>query len=177
MYSPHGLAYDPVNKRLFVGDNQFNRVIVFNVAPGTIANNENASDVLGQTSFTSSGCNETQSGMCGVQDVSYDPNSGRLFMTDNSYLRALVFNASPGTIANGENASWEIGAANFTSNGYGQGQNGFTTGNEFTAFVGVRYDPASGRVFLLDPSNNRVLIFEGSAVSTPAQSGFIPGYE
>jgi sugar lactone lactonase YvrE len=162
VYIPHGVAYDPVNERLFVGDNQFNRIMVFNVAPGTIANNENASYVLGQAGFTSSGCNETQSGMCEVQDVSYDPNSGRLFMTDNNYVRALVFNASPGAIANGENASWVIGAANFTSEGYGLSQGGFTTGNEFSAFVGIHYDPASGRVFLLDPFNNRVLIFEGS---------------
>src|SRR5947207_127987 len=53
MKFPANLAYDSDNARLFVGDVTNNRVLVFNVAPGSVANRMNASNVLGQTDFTS----------------------------------------------------------------------------------------------------------------------------
>jgi DNA-binding beta-propeller fold protein YncE len=35
LYNPHGLAYDSTNSRLFVADQNANRVMVFDVTPGT----------------------------------------------------------------------------------------------------------------------------------------------
>jgi hypothetical protein len=47
---PVGVAYDATNTRLFVADDGAYRVTVYNVATGTIANGENASNELGQPS-------------------------------------------------------------------------------------------------------------------------------
>jgi hypothetical protein len=72
MSGPQGLAYDASSSRLFVLDNNISRILVFNVASGTIANGENASYVLGQTGFTSSTSATTQSGMNFPQGLAYD---------------------------------------------------------------------------------------------------------
>ncbi len=50
--SPRRLAFDPSGNRLFVADYTNNRVMVFDV--GSITNGENAANVLGQTTFTTS---------------------------------------------------------------------------------------------------------------------------
>jgi hypothetical protein len=48
-----GLTYDTKARRLFVGDYQNNRVMVFDVATSTITNGENAENVLGQSDYVS----------------------------------------------------------------------------------------------------------------------------
>lgn len=192
--SPLGLAFDPVNERLFVADNGNYRVMVFNVAPATLTangNGENASYELGQasggTAFTTATAHcptvgTTQSGFCSPYGVSYDPNSSRLFVADPSNSRVTVFNVGPNVISNGMSASYELGQAS--------GSTQFTTGqNEGTQPIyedvtqsgvygaaAVYYDPGSGRLFVGD-GNNRVMIFDATTISTPEQSGFIPGYE
>ena len=162
MYDPTGLAFDATNERLFVLDASNNRVLVFNVAPGAIANDENAFYVLGEPDFVTSTCAypPTQNGLCtggytGFGSVSYDPNNNRLFVADGVNQRVMVFNVAPSVIANGENASYEIGATNFTSNGGA----GAPSQNAFSGYVSyVYYDPGSGRLFASDVSGNRVLV-------------------
>jgi DNA-binding beta-propeller fold protein YncE len=90
---PGALAFDPVNERLFVTDEQNNRVLVFNVAPGSIANGENASYVLGQANFSDNGAGTTQSGLTGASFLYYDPGSSRLFVGDGTN-RVLIFDGS-----------------------------------------------------------------------------------
>jgi hypothetical protein len=51
------------------------------------------------------------------------------------------------------------------------------TQNNFGLANYVMYDPGSGRVFVNDNYNNRLMIFEGSTNSTPAQWMFTLGYE
>jgi len=175
MAGPAGLAYDSVNTRLFVAEGSTgyncsnlynNRVLVFNVATGTIANGENASYVLGQANFTSNGNATTQSGMYEPANMSFDYTNNRLFVADYGNSRVLVFNAAPGTIASGENASYVLGQANFTSSTPATTQSGLNLCN------GVTYDPGSGRLFVADADNNRVMIFNGSYIPP-----WTPGYE
>jgi len=165
--APATPTYDPVNARLFVSDLSNNRVVVFNVAPGTIANGENASYVLGQADFTHGSNNEgstiTQAGLSGPRGISYDVNNSRLFVGESGNNRLTVFNVSPNTIANGENASYVLGQTSFTS---GSANEGSTTNQAgLSSPFTVYYDPVSSRVFVGDTGNNRVLIFEGSTLS------------
>ncbi|HUA82827.1 MAG TPA: hypothetical protein VMB85_03140 [Bryobacteraceae bacterium] len=171
MDNPSGVAYDQVNQRLFVTDQTNNRVTVYNVATG-FTNGENATDVLGQTSFTASGTGDTQSTMHAPNGCAWDANNQRLFVVDAGNHRVLVFNAGPSVIAtNSENASFVLGQANFTNGAAATTQSGlFYPGH-------VAYDAGSGRVFVGDSNNGRVMIFEGTAMSTKTQSFFIPGYE
>ena len=91
LYEPLGLSYDALNHRLFVGDYDNNRVLVFNVAPATIANGETASSVLGQASFTTRTAATTQWTLSLPRNLFYDPGSGRLFVADSSNDRVMIF--------------------------------------------------------------------------------------
>jgi len=77
---PQGLAYDPVNNRLFVAQNASDRVSVFDVT--TINNGENAISVLGQSSFTSNDNATSQSGMYNPFGLAYDSTNQRLFVSE-----------------------------------------------------------------------------------------------
>jgi DNA-binding beta-propeller fold protein YncE len=181
MDNPAGVAYDPVNSRLFVADQTNNRVTVYNVAPG-FTNGESASFELGQPSgvnaFTTHAAATTQSGMDLPDLISYDPNTNRLFVADNINSRVLVYNVGPSVIANGENASYVIGAANFTTNNDSTTQSTLELDEPLNnSEACARYDPASGRLFVCDTDNNRVMIFEGSAIGTNPNSFILPGYE
>jgi hypothetical protein len=95
---PAGLAYDSVNSRLFVADYYtHNRVMVFNVAPG-FSNGENANSVLGQPDFTTGTATTTQSGLntANTNGLAYDPTTNRLFVSDDTNNRVMVFPVSAG---------------------------------------------------------------------------------
>lgn len=154
LHGPVALAYDTANTRLFVADSDDNRVLVYNVATGTIANGENASYVLGQTTFTASGTGHSQSKLDQPDALAYDPVFRRLFVADNHNNRVMVFNNAPGTIANGENASNVLGVTTFAAGAAGCNQ------SQFGAPGGVAYDPNQSILYVGDWSNDRVLVFK-----------------
>src|SRR5665213_2008451 len=171
MDQPSGTAFDPVNERLFVGEYLNNRVLVFNVATSTIANDENASYVLGQSSFTSNTAATTQSGLSGATDINLDIANERLFVGDKFNDRVLVFNVATSTIANDENASYVLGQSSFTSSASADTQNGMGTN------PGVRYDPNNQRLFVSDIHNSRVLVFNvaTSTIANDENASYVLG--
>jgi DNA-binding beta-propeller fold protein YncE len=158
-WNPSGLAYDPVNQRLFEAENGNVRVLVFNVATSTIANGENADYVLGQPNFTSDVSATTQSGFNYTASVAYDVANTRLFVLDNGNNRVLVFNVATSTIANGENASYVLGQPNFTSSVGTTTQSGLHTNPQNFDIPGLAYDATNTRLFVADNNNNRVMVF------------------
>ncbi len=154
--TPRGVAYDPTYQRLFVADTSNNRVLVFNVATATIANNETSTNVLGQTDFVSSGATTTQAGLSAPSAVSYDAANSRLFVADTSNNRVLVFNVATATISNNENASYVLGQANYTSS------TATTTQTGMSGPAGLGYDPTTSRLFVSDKTNSRTLVFDAS---------------
>src|SRR5665213_3453441 len=171
MDQPSGTAFDPVNERLFVGEYLNNRVLVFNVATSTIANDENASYVLGQSSFTSNTAATTQSGLSGATDINLDIANERLFVGDKFNDRVLVFNVATSTIANDENASYVLGQSSFTSSASADTQNGMGTN------PAVRYDPNNQRLFVSDIHNSRVLVFNvaTSTIANDENASYVLG--
>jgi DNA-binding beta-propeller fold protein YncE len=158
---PSGLAYDAANARLFVTDLAYSRVMIFNVATGSIANGENASNILGHASYTATGSGHTASTLYYPQGLAYDPVFSRLFVADTQNNRVMIFNVAPGSIANGESASNVLGTSSLTTTG-----NGNCTASTFTEPIGVAYDP--------NPSHNTLFVgdFDNSVVhafnATPA---------
>ncbi|HYV33612.1 MAG TPA: hypothetical protein VE973_02085, partial [Candidatus Limnocylindria bacterium] len=150
---PYGVQYDSQNTRLFAEDQGNNRVLVFDVNPSTITNGENASYVLGQSNFTSSVATSTQSGMLDPSDAVYDSANTRLFVSDIFSNRILVFNVATSTIANGMNASYVLGQANFTVNVATTTQSGLYNPE------GLGYDSGNQRLFVTDAHNYRVMVF------------------
>src|ERR1051326_4986405 len=124
--SLNDVAYDSVNSRLFVADSYCARILAFNVAAGFLSNGENASYVLGQAGFTTGGRNfigsatPVQNGMSHPTGVAYDSINARLFVSDTLNNRVLVFNVAPGTITNGEKASYVLGQSTWSTNNSGK---------------------------------------------------------
>jgi DNA-binding beta-propeller fold protein YncE len=160
MNYPMSVAYDGVNKRLFVADGDNNRVLVFK-AP--FSNGMNATNVIGQTSFTTA---STGSGMNQLQlpdGVSYDPTNSRLFVADCDNARVLVYSAA----SNGFNPLPTNNASATVM--LGTGSYGLTQSSLILCDTGnngpinpIMYDPNTSRLFVPDKFNNRVMIFDGS---------------
>jgi DNA-binding beta-propeller fold protein YncE len=79
---------------------------MFNAGPSVIAHGENASYVLGQSSFTTSASAITQSGFNGPSKQTYDPGNGRLFVSDAGNDRIMVFQVD---YCGGSPSSWHPG--------------------------------------------------------------------
>ena len=146
-----GLAYDDSGKRLFVSDGNLSRVLVFNVSTAT--NGMVASNVLGQSVFTTHNQSVSQSGVTQPGQIAYDASNNRLFVTDVS--RVLVYPTT--SITDGENAVNVIGQADFTSD--------LTTitQNHINNAVALAYDPTTSTVYTGD--TYRLELFAGNPVT------------
>ena len=131
---------------LWVADYENNRVLEYE-PPFTT--NESARVVIGQTDFTSGGSGTTQSTLASPFSAAFDPD-GDLWVADSVNNRVLEFVPS---FANGMNASVVIGQQDFTSSNSATTQNGLASASD------VKFDRA-GNLYVVDPHNNRVLIFE-----------------
>lgn len=167
--APRGLGYDPATKRLFVADTGNNRVMVFDADPATITNGENASKVLGQTLFTTATAATTQSGMSGPQgNIVYDGVNNRLLINDVENNRVLIHNnGSVGSLTNGQNADVVLGQTLFTTSTSNTTRNGLnmdvaTSSTSFGDGGGLSYDQTTGRLFVADSSNFRVMLFDAA---------------
>jgi hypothetical protein len=153
LFYPYSVTYDPSMQRLFVGDNSNNRILIFDLSQG-IMNGMNASWVLGQSTFTTNTSATSQSGLYYPLGEAFDVASQRLFVSDRSNNRIVVYDLSAG-ITSGMNASWVLGQADFTSKSFNAtGQNNFYYPNN------VSFDPASGMLFVVDGNDYRALIFD-----------------
>jgi sugar lactone lactonase YvrE len=160
--APYGITLDS-SGNLWVADGGNSRVLKFS-AP--FSNGELASVVIGQSSFTTNICAETQSNLCSPRGVTFD-SSGNLWIADTSNNRVLSFSR----LTTGELASTAVGAPNFTTRACATKQSGLC------APAGVTFDK-SGDLWVADYSNNRVLEFRapfsnGEAASVViGQTGF-----
>jgi DNA-binding beta-propeller fold protein YncE len=170
-----GVAYDPVNQRLFVTDDSGSRVLVFNVPTGTNLNGENASYVLGQSSFTASGTGTTSTTFhFDGEALAFDAVNQRLFVADTGNNRVMVFNVAPGSISNGEAASYELGQADFTSNCCQY--SGFTQSTvDFPG--GITYDATSSRLFVYRGGASSLVVFNvgPSVIQNNENASFVLG--
>ncbi|MDR3519945.1 MAG: cadherin-like beta sandwich domain-containing protein, partial [Candidatus Pacebacteria bacterium] len=161
------LAYDSINNRLFVADGHTNRVLAFNVAPSSISDCEDATFVLGQPNFTIDPGGLGQNQLDGVDDIAYDPVNSRLFVSDMGNHRVMAFSV-PGNATssiNGENAIFELGQPDFTSNGDNNSQNGLGS------ITGEAYDPVNSRLFVSDYEFNRIEAFSVPDNATSSING------
>ena len=172
MFGPSALAVD-ASGRLWVADEINARVLRFDSAASK-ANGANADGVLGQPDFISNSFFTTQAGMFNPNGVTVDNATGRLYVSDHSNNRILVFNVAAG-LANGADASFVLG------------QKDFTTGSPNTSGVsssglnqpdGVFYDQADKVLWAVDTQNHRVLMYSNpitalSSTSTAANDGWM----
>lgn len=89
MWFATGLAVDTVRSRLFTVEFRNNRALVFDTS--TITNGQDALYVLGQQNFTSNMAARTANGMYVPMGAVYDEANNRLFVSDSSNNRILVW--------------------------------------------------------------------------------------
>ncbi|OGH92942.1 MAG: hypothetical protein A2534_03215 [Candidatus Magasanikbacteria bacterium RIFOXYD2_FULL_39_9] len=183
MYFPEGVAFDSVQKTLFVADGANNRVLVYlNTVPGSNFNNRPADRVFGQASLTSgeinTACGGGSSGSvnaCGLSRPSalwFDASANRLWISDVNNYRVVGIDlpTSHASISSGPAWTYVLGQPNFVSatinNPCGGGVGGNNTSTNSCGFdypIGV--SGAAGRLFVADNDNQRVLVFDTGSIT------------
>jgi hypothetical protein len=153
--------------RLFVTDTINHRVLIFNTIPTN--NFEDADIVIGQPDLSSSTANNGGIGANTLNGPSYTHTDGtRLFVTDTSNHRILIFNTYP--TADFADADVVVGQPNFTSrviNNDGLGTN--TLNSPYSTST------STAGMFITDRNNNRVLIFNTIPTANNAPANVVVG--
>ncbi len=149
--TPYDIALDSATNRLFVAERSGNRVKVFDVATSTIANGQNAINVLGQTTFTGASSGNTQSGLNTPASIDLDPVTNRLFVGEDLANRVKIFDIA--SITDGENAINILGQTTYTGTSLQNSQTGFN------GIAGVAFDSTGNRLFVAE-FGNRVKVFD-----------------
>ncbi|MBI2944298.1 MAG: hypothetical protein HYY25_08860, partial [Candidatus Wallbacteria bacterium] len=148
---PKGICSD--GTRLFVADENNNRVLVWNSIP--TSNQTAASLVLGQADFTSVSTSETgavSASTLGSSADGFSTDSTRLFLADTRNHRVLIWNSIP--TGNLPAADVVLGQPDFTSN---VSNNGGVSASSLNYPHDVFSDGT--RLFVADQYNHRVLIW------------------
>ena len=121
----HGIALDPDEHRLFVSDQNNNRILVFDIHPDRLANDPHAVAVLGQPDFYTntprfSGARARPANRFGVRSITpggldYDRLHKRLFVSQLPDNRILVFEAAPDKLQDNLEAFVVVGQPDFTT--------------------------------------------------------------
>jgi DNA-binding beta-propeller fold protein YncE len=147
-----GLAVDDVG-RLWVSDQRNHRVLRFDNAAGK-PNGADADGVLGQADFTSNVADTSQSGMAQPRGLWVD-EAGRLWVAITFINRVMRFDDAAGK-PNGASADAVLGQPDFTSSAADTSATGMHRPS------GIAMDQ-SGRLYVGDNYNNRVLWFNNAA--------------
>jgi sugar lactone lactonase YvrE len=163
MKSPVDIAVDPLSSKVFIADYSNNRVLRFTSVAAAISGSS-AEAVFGQADFTSGQPNRglpaaSENTLYAPVGVFVDAG-GRLWVSDRQNSRILRFdNAS--TKASGADADGVLGQSDFTGKSANRGAAG-PAANTLN-FPGDIYVDASGKVWIADESNSRVLRFDNAA--------------
>ncbi|MDD5608690.1 MAG: alpha/beta hydrolase-fold protein [Ignavibacterium sp.] len=148
MKGPVGIFVDG-NDRLWVTDRLNRRVLRFDNA-STLTNGANADFVLGQPDFNTGTSGLSSTKMNRPMGVYLDKEDN-LWVCEDDNKRAIRFDSVSSKV-NGASADGVLGQPDFTTNLINYSRNG--VGN----LRGV-YGDEAGRIYLVDESNHRVLIF------------------
>lgn len=127
-----------------------------------------ASDLLGQfvptravvTPIFTSGGGGSDVGFSDVlSSVAVDTVNHRLFVSDSTGNRVLVFNLSAGNSVNDYIADFVFGQTTFTGSSPG------TTATTLSAPRSLAFDSTNNRLFVSDTGNNRVLVYDTASIA------------
>lgn len=159
--NPYDVEYVALTKKLYVADQNNNRVLEFDAATTTIVDGMLATHVLGQPDFTTSNCNVTQTDLCTPAGLAYDSGSGRLYVSDSGNNRVVSYVVGYGGVA----ADFEpqvnvLGQPDFITN------SSATTQSKMDYPVDLGIDPTTGKLAVTDQNANRIMIFDASTTVT-----------
>lgn len=150
---PENAVVDPVSKKVFVVEQNNNRVVRF-TSSAAMTTGAAAEAVFGQPNFATITGGITPTKMSNPVDVIMDA-TGRLWVADYNNHRVLRFDGAASK-ASGANADGVFGQPDFVTRTVGAGANKM----QFPASV---FADSSGRLWVADLGNNRVLRFDNAA--------------
>ena len=155
---PGDMVMDDENQRLFVELPFQDRILVFNVAPGTFENGMAASYVIGQPDFTTRNPGLSSSGIRQPDGISYDPVQSHLYVTDKFNNRILTFDVAPERMTNMPEAIGVIGEGDFDTASVGPG---IFRDQQDVLFDprGNFFDSVGRRLFQSEGTNGRLTVF------------------
>ena len=126
MYAPENVAVDNSTGRLFVTDDNNNRILVFNSA-ASLPKGASASNVLGQTSFTSSGSGTSATTLSSPVGLFFDPLAKVLLVTDFFNNRVLMYGTAThfSPTSNGAYDGWVLESTAISNVGGSLNTSGF----------------------------------------------------
>lgn len=149
--------------RLFVVDQNNNRVLVWNTIP--TANATTADLVIGQSDFVSGIGATTQNRL--LQPSGIWTDGFRLLIADGGNNRVMYWTSIPST--NAANASFVVGQATFTFSSTAPSAQTMNTP------VGIASDGT--RLFVADSGNNRVLVFNSFPIANNTAADSVLGQD
>lgn len=161
--NPDGIAIDP-SDRLYCADRFLSRVTIYS----TPLTSTSADLVIGQPNLTTAGGNLTQTGLDHCSGVAVDA-AGNLWVGDEFNNRAVLFLAP---LANGAAAARVVGQPDFASSTANNGGISATTLNYSGSSATLAVDPVTGRLYIADALNNRVLEYTDPRTDSTADRVF-----
>jgi sugar lactone lactonase YvrE len=168
---PFHLAYDSGNGYLWAADKSNSRVLGYNVAPGTLADNMAATKLLGQSAFNAGTCDRggstADNTLCQERGVAVNSSTHELYVTDGSNVqrnRVMVFDGNPGTMTNGESATHVLGQDNFTDIDCNQ-DNSDPDISTLCNPNGVTLDQTRNLLYVHDEYNHRIVTFDVASIT------------
>jgi sugar lactone lactonase YvrE len=159
MHRPAGVIVDPESGKVFVADSDNHRVLRFS----TISTGAAAEVAFGQPDLVTANATTppTASSLNDPQSIFLD-TEGNLWVVDLGNNRVVRF-ADAANVASGATANLVLGQPDFISNGLAVSQTGLN-GPEDVAV------DETGRVWIADRANNRVLWFDSASSLTNGAS-------
>ncbi len=161
--NPDGIALD-ANDKLYCADRFLSRVTIYSTPLASTS----ADTVIGQPNLTTAGANLTQSGLDHCSGVALD-TAGNLYVGDEFNNRVMLFLAP---LSNGQAAARVFGQPDFASNTANNGGIGASTLKFAGASATVAVDSLSGKLYVSDALNNRVLEYSDPQTSSVAGGVF-----
>lgn len=153
-------------QKLLINDQANSRVLIYNSIPTT--NGAAADVVVGQANMNSVASNQGGSvngnTLNGVRDIQVC--NGKLIISDTNNHRILIYNSIP--TSNNAFADVVVGQPNFTSS---------STGLSQSRFSGPRAYCDGQRLFVVEATNHRVLIYNSIPTTNGAAADIVLGQE
>jgi len=151
----------PAQGSLYLADQVNNRILGFGTVP--TANDASADFVVGQADFSGTIGGATASRL--INPVSTVTAGGKLFVADYGNSRVLIWNSLP---TGDTPADVAVGAPDLTTAGTGS-----ATQTTFSSPIGLA--AAAGHLFVTDPPNSRVLIWNTIPTASGAPADVVLG--
>ena len=158
LYGPEGAGFDS-HGNLWVADRFDGRVLEFTCTTTGCTNGNNATLVLGQPDFTTTGSPVSQAALGGPEGLGFD-SQGNLWVADRGFNRVLEYTCTAtSSCVNGNTAALVLGQPDFTTDTATTSQTGLR------APVGVAFD-SQGDLWIADDGNSRVLEYTCTATGS-----------